>query len=326
MSEHTDLHIAYDTAANLFLPGTGAALRQRATQCLTDFSLDFERTNANVNGPNMTISSVQVNGVDVAFTFKQPTYPGNPNGPDDPDPLAHAISNVNPVSATNPNPPACSPSVATTRRTASTRPTSWSSLQRRRSRRAPPHRHGGTTPDAPAFTSTVTAPPRAGSGSTPPAAPDDCSFVTTEPVGSMAWMPVNNHPAPSRRTTSTTPFPSGRPQSGAGELARTTFVRPGDCPTRCQPAGRAVPRRLVDVALALPRRGISNYLLTNSIGSYDLTSRIGPLTGIRFYTCAGQRSDSGTQGGDPGRDRDPRTARRVPAEHAGSLSVHHGRG
>ena len=102
ISKHTDLHIAYDTATNMFLPGTRAALRQTSTQCLTDFSLDFERTNANVNGPNMAISSVQVNGVDVAFTFKQPTYPGNPNGPDDPDPLAHAISNVNPVSATNP--------------------------------------------------------------------------------------------------------------------------------------------------------------------------------------------------------------------------------
>ena len=85
VSEHTDLHIAYETATNQFLPGTRADLVQRATQCLSDFSLDFERTNANVNGPNMTVSSVQVNGVDAAFTFKQPTYPGNPNGPDDPD-------------------------------------------------------------------------------------------------------------------------------------------------------------------------------------------------------------------------------------------------
>jgi hypothetical protein len=47
VSEHTDLHINYDTATNQFLPGTRADLRQRATQCLTDFSLDFERTNAN---------------------------------------------------------------------------------------------------------------------------------------------------------------------------------------------------------------------------------------------------------------------------------------
>ncbi len=44
VSEHTDLRIAYDTATNLFLPGTRADLVQRATQCLSDFSLDFERT------------------------------------------------------------------------------------------------------------------------------------------------------------------------------------------------------------------------------------------------------------------------------------------
>ena len=55
---------------------------------------------------------MSIDGQPAAFEFRQPTYPGNPNGPDDPDPAAHAISNVNPVSATNPNPPACSPQVS----------------------------------------------------------------------------------------------------------------------------------------------------------------------------------------------------------------------
>ena len=45
-SVHTDVHIDYDAPTNLFLPGTHVDLQQRATQCLTDFSLDFERTNA----------------------------------------------------------------------------------------------------------------------------------------------------------------------------------------------------------------------------------------------------------------------------------------
>ena len=68
----------------------------------------------------MTVVSVEVNGQPATFTFKQPTYPGDPNGQDDPDPAAHAISNANPVSATNPNPPACSPAArAATRRTGS---------------------------------------------------------------------------------------------------------------------------------------------------------------------------------------------------------------
>ena len=103
----------YDAPSNLFLPGTHVDLQQRATQCLTEFSLDFERTNAvtstTVPGPNLTVASVTINGQPATFTFKQPTYPGDPNGQDDPDPLAHAASNSNPVSATNPNPPACAP-------------------------------------------------------------------------------------------------------------------------------------------------------------------------------------------------------------------------
>ena len=44
-SVHSDVYLAYDTTANLFLPGTHVDLTERATQCLTDFSLDFERTN-----------------------------------------------------------------------------------------------------------------------------------------------------------------------------------------------------------------------------------------------------------------------------------------
>ena len=111
-SVHSDIYIVYDAATNMFLPGTHVDLTQQATQCLTDFSLDFERTSANVtDGPNMTVNSVTVNGQPATFTFVQPTYPGDPNGQNDPDPLAHAVSNVNPVSATNPNPPACSPQV-----------------------------------------------------------------------------------------------------------------------------------------------------------------------------------------------------------------------
>jgi hypothetical protein len=62
-SVHTDVFLAYDAATNLFLPGTHVVLADQATQCLTDFSLDFERTSANTKeGPNMTVDSVLVNG------------------------------------------------------------------------------------------------------------------------------------------------------------------------------------------------------------------------------------------------------------------------
>ena len=89
-SVHTDVNLVYDAPSNMFLPGTHVDLQQRATQCLTEFSLDFERTNGVTStttpGPNMSVQSVTINGQPATFTFKQPTYPGNPNGPDDPDP------------------------------------------------------------------------------------------------------------------------------------------------------------------------------------------------------------------------------------------------
>src|SRR5206468_1155806 len=46
-SVHTDVYLNYDTQSNLFLPGTHVVLTDQATQCLTDFSLDFERTSPN---------------------------------------------------------------------------------------------------------------------------------------------------------------------------------------------------------------------------------------------------------------------------------------
>src|SRR5438093_4157767 len=110
-SVHTDVYLNYDTQSNLFLPGTHVVLTDQATQCLTDFSLDFERTSPNrKDGPDLAVGSVLVNGQPAAFTFLQPTYPGDPNGQDDPDPRAHEAGQLNPVggSENNPLPPACS--------------------------------------------------------------------------------------------------------------------------------------------------------------------------------------------------------------------------
>jgi hypothetical protein len=45
----------------------------------------------------MTVNSVTVNGRPARFRFVQPTYPGDPNGPDDPAPAAHEASESNPV-------------------------------------------------------------------------------------------------------------------------------------------------------------------------------------------------------------------------------------
>jgi hypothetical protein len=113
-SVHTDVHLVYDATANKFLPGNRVVLTDRATQCLTSFSLDYERKSANTaDGPDMKVRSVTVNGHPAAFTFVQPTYPGDPTGQDDPSPLAHEASQNNPVGPqNNPLPPASTTAAA----------------------------------------------------------------------------------------------------------------------------------------------------------------------------------------------------------------------
>src|SRR6476469_1944484 len=103
-SLHTDVHLIYDAPANQFLPGNHVVLTARATQCLTDFSLDFERRGVDDNGgPDMTVDSVVVNGRPASYKFVQSTYPVDPNGQDDPDPRAHRASLVNPVGGSQNN-------------------------------------------------------------------------------------------------------------------------------------------------------------------------------------------------------------------------------
>jgi hypothetical protein len=89
LSLHTDIYTVYDAAANVFLPGNHVEHTQRSTQCLTDFSYDFDAkngvTSTSAPGPDMTVTSITVNGQPATFKQVQPTYPGDPNGQDDPD-------------------------------------------------------------------------------------------------------------------------------------------------------------------------------------------------------------------------------------------------
>lgn len=112
-SVHTATHTVYDAATNRFLPGNHVDLADRATQCLSSLSLDFERMEPGrpQGGPDMQVQSVTIDGAPASFRFAQPTYPGDPRGPEDPDPRAHEASQHDPVGgpASNPLPPACSP-------------------------------------------------------------------------------------------------------------------------------------------------------------------------------------------------------------------------
>jgi hypothetical protein len=286
-SIHTDLYINYDTATNLFLPGSHADLTIQATQCLTDFSFDFERTaiSGSAAGPNMTVNSAAINGQPATFDFRQPTYPGDPNGPDDPDPLAHAISNVDPVSASNPFPPACSPQVSGNSQNGQPCPANKLVI----------------TPDAPIpsgtiFTVTVYYTGRPGvhtdgDGSTEgwfrvdtAAAPNDGGFVTTEPVGNMAWMPLNNHPSAKPTYDVYDTVPVGKTAISAGELIGAA---PGSTfgplsPTTVNPPDANFPGGSWTWHWHSPEP-IASYLIGNSIASYDLIARTSTLTGIQYY-------------------------------------------
>ncbi len=277
-SVHTDVHIAYDAVANLFLPGTHVDLTDRATQCLTDFSLDFERSsNDAAAGPNMTVGTVTVNGQPAAFTFVQPTYPGDPNGQDDPDPLAHQASQLNPVSATNPLPPACAPQV-------------FSGNANSQNGTPCPANKLVITPASPiasgaTFTVTVNYTGRPGVHrdgdsttegwfrSNSPAG--DGSFVTTEPVGTMAWMPLNNHPTAKPTYDFYDTVTPGRTAIANGELAGFSDNPPD--------ANFAAGSRTWHWHSPEP---IASYLVENSVGGFDLVQDV-DANGIVYYAYQG---------------------------------------
>ena len=277
-SLHTDVHLVYDATANQFLPGNHVTLTDQATQCLTSFSLDFERRSPNTTaGPDMTVTSVAVNGRPATFTFVQPTYPGDPHGQNDPDPLAHQASQLNPVGGPqhNPLPPACTPELTSTK---------------------PAQKESGNGTPCPANKLVITpaVPLRAGStfqvtvaytgrpgvhndgdGTTEgwfrsdkPAG--DGGFVTTEPVGTEDWMPLNDYP-------SAKPTYDFYDTVTAGRTVLANGILEG---TRRHPADARFPHGSVTWHWhsAAP---VASYLVEDSVGHFDLTEQT--VRGTKFY-------------------------------------------
>jgi Peptidase family M1 domain len=278
-SVHSDVFLNYDTESNLFLPGTHVVLSDVATQCLTDFSLDFERTSPNTkDGPDLAVGSVLVNGAPARFTFVQPTYPGDPNGQNDPDPRAHAAGELDPVGGPdgNPFPPACSPELM------SPNPNKQFDLD-------------GTQCPANKLVITPTSPVAAGArfvvvvnytgrpgvhndgdGTTEGwfrvGQPGDTgSFVTTEPVATEDWMPLNDHPSSKPTYDFYDTVPLGKTAIANGELVSRLASLPDANFT-----GGSTTWHWHSP------EGISSYLVENSIGSYDLSVRLAP-SGIQYY-------------------------------------------
>jgi Peptidase family M1 domain len=278
-SIHTDVFLNYDANQNLLLPGTHVVLIDQATQCLTDFSLDFERTSPNTeDGPDMSVESVLVNGRPASFAFVQPTYPGDPNGQNDPDPRAHEASQSNPVGGpkNNPLPPACTPELMTTD------PRRQDSLDGTQC----PANKLVITPARPIPSGTpffvqvaYTGRPGVhndGDGTTEGwfrnDQPGDLgSFVTTEPVGSEDWMPLNDHPSAKATYDFYDTVTLGKTAIANGELISQRNIPPSP----------EFPNGSTRWHWHSPER-IASYLVENSIGSFALTERLA-ANGVQYY-------------------------------------------
>jgi hypothetical protein len=273
-SIHTDIYTVYDAIANLLLPGTHVDLQQRSSQCLSDFSLDFDAHNGltigGAPGTDMTVSSVAVNGQPATFKFVQPTYPGDPKGQDDPDPLAHRSGLNIPISATNPNPPACAPSVSGTAGLDQPCPATKLVI----------------TPSAPIpsgtdFTVTVSYTGRPGiraqgdgrsEGWFRNATPGgEGAMVTSEPLGTMAWMPLNDHTRVKPTYDVYDTVTKGKVAIGNGRLISNA----DNAPDANFPGGSTSWHWKSSEPVAA-------YLVENSIGSFDWNERVG-ANGVVYF-------------------------------------------
>jgi hypothetical protein len=284
-SVHTDVHLVYEATTNRFLTGTHVDLYQAATQCLTEFSLDLERTSAaGADGPHLAVQQVTVNGVAAHFRFVQPTYPGDPKGMNDPDPRAHEMGQNARVGGPghNPFPPACSPELVVDD------PDGQDGQQCPANKLVITPAHLLRTGQPFEVTVNYTGRPGVhvdGDGSTEgwfrsdkPAG--DGGFVTTEPVGTEDWMPLNNHPSAKPTYDFYDTVTAGRTALANGVLVSTHHNAPS---TKFSAGSTSFHWRMVSP--------VASYLVENSVGAFDLTSHVGP-DGVRYYEA--QASSLGT--------------------------------
>jgi hypothetical protein len=307
-SVHTDTHLIYDAPSNQFLPGTHVDQTILATQCLTDFSFDFEtkdppnsNADADTPGPDMTVGSVEVNGQPAQFAFVQPTYPGDPKGDADPDPLAHRTGQANPINADNPNPPAC----------ASTSPDpEFQNLPC-------PANKLVVTPSAPVPAGTsvkveidYTGRPGVhsdGDGTTEgwfrSSKPvNDGGFVTTEPMGTEDWMPLNDHPTAKPTYDFTTITNIDRTAISNGQLVSHT-TNAADPQFPGAPASGNVPAQPAGSATwvwHMPNP-VQDYLVENSVGYYSNGYDDGVHGGVKIGAAGTLYYEFQSAGVDPSR-------------------------
>lgn len=278
VSVHTDVHMVYDATTNRFLPGNHVSLTDRATQCLTDFGLDFERRSANETaGPDLHVSKIFVNGRQAKFRFVQPTYPGDPKGQDDPDPRAHQAGQNAVVGGPdhNPFPPACTPELPDTDAAADSMDGTPCPANKLVVEPARPL-HRGEMFKVTVFYTGRPGVHNDGDGTTEgwfrsDVPPGDGGFVTTEPVGTEDWMPLNDHPTAKPTYDFYDTVNAGKTAIANGELL---YVHTNPKDPRFD--GGSTTWRWHSP------EPVASYLVENSVGAYDMTRRRGS-DGIEYY-------------------------------------------
>ena len=288
-SVHTAVRLVYDNATNRFLAGNRVVMRDKATQCLTSFSLDFERRSINsTTGPDLTVDSVQVDGQPATWRFVRPTYPGDPHGMSDPDPRAHQAGQSYQVRGPNHNPlpPACTPEI----------PNGQSPLDARNGTMCPKNKLVITPAHVikagQPFTVSVGYTGRPGVHNEGDGTTDgwfrasDGGFVTTEPMGTEDWMPLNNFPAAKPTYDFYDTVPAGATAICNGILVKTTSHKPS----------QLFPNGSTTFHWHAGSR-VASYLVENSVGDYVLSEHT--VGGIRYYvaqdkhiTAAQQRANA----------------------------------
>ena len=207
----------------------------------------------------------------------QPTFPGDPRGQNDPRPAAHQASENRHVGGPrhNPLPPACSPELPST---------AFATRNAQNGTPCPANKlvitPAAPLPSGSVFTVTVWYTGRPGVHtdgdgftegwfrSDKPAG--DGGFVTTEPIGTEAWMPLND-------------FPSAKPTYDFYDTvtAGRTVLANGILVSRqANPPDTLFPHGSVSWHWHMVGR-VASYLVENSVGRYQLTKRI--VAGRPFY-------------------------------------------
>ena len=252
-SVHTDVHMVYDSGRNRFLRGNHVVMYDVATQCLTSFSVDFERHSAanKSAGPDMRIRSVRVDGKKVDWHFARPGT------------RTHRASQHFGA--------ACTPEL----------PEGTKDLNSRNGTLCPatklvirPARPIG---DGESFVVRIGYTGRPGVHNDGDASTegwfraDDGGFVTTEPVGTEDWMPLNNHPSAKPTYDFYDTVDAGRTAVCNGVLAGSKKHEPN----KLFPKGSTT----WHWHAAMP---IASYLVENSVGDYTVNRRTAD-NGTHYY-------------------------------------------